>query len=178
VARLTTQYALPDDLARGMLVEPEKHLPGMLASMHVNIADSVIQAVMQNLPGMVTNLTKQTSEAQRAQDEFYGVWPALREAAMKNPEHEKLVTSAILAYRQLNPKATRQEIIQAAGLQAMISLRLPLPAELFNAPAPAAPVAPGFQHAAPGAGGMPVPAKPTPNAFQLLNQEFDDEERA
>jgi hypothetical protein len=161
-----------------MLVEPEKHLPGMLANMHVSIADSVIQAVMQNMPGMVTNLTKQTSEAQRAQDEFYGAWPALREAAARNPEHEKLVTSAIIAYRQLNPKATRQEIIQAAGLQAMISLRLPLPPELFNSPAAApAPVAPGFQHAAPGAGGMPIPAKPNPNAFQLLNQEFDDEER-
>lgn len=160
-----------------MLVEPEKHLPGLLASMHVNIADAVIHAVMGNLPGMVTNLTKQTTEAQRSENEFYGMWPALRDAAGKNKEHEKIVVNAITAYRQLNPKASKDEIMRAAGLQAMIMLRLPLPADLFAAPPQPSQLAPGFQHAAPGAGGGPIPAKPDQNPFQLLNSELDEEER-
>lgn len=176
VARLTTAYALSEDQTRGLMVEPEKHLPGMLAQMHVNIADSVIQAVLNNLPGMVTNLTQQTTAAQRSQEEFYGTWPALREAAAKSRDVERLVVSAITAYRQLNPKATKEEVIRAAGLQAMITLRLPLPAELFAQPANPSPVPPGFQHAAPGAGGTPPVPQPQ-NPFQLLNREFDEEEQ-
>lgn len=172
VQELTSKYALTDEQTRGILVEPEKHLPSLMANMHVEIADAVINTVMQSIPGVVTNLTKQSQAVQEAEREFFATWPTLSDVKYANT-----VASAIRAYRAVNPQASRQEVIRAAGLHALISLRLPIPQELFAQPTPPAPQPSGFTHAAPGAGGPP-PAAPQPNnPFQLLNSEFDREER-
>lgn len=173
VQRLTSSvYGLTEEQSRGLLVEPEKHLPAMLANMHVNIVDAVVGSIYARLPETVRALTQQGTAVQEAQNEFYRVWPQLRE----KPEYEPKVEEAIRAYRQLNPKAPREEVIRAAGLTAMISLRLPLPKELFDAPPTPPQPAPGFVPVAPAAGGGVPQAKPQPGAFELLNQEFDREE--
>jgi len=156
-------------------VEPEKHLPAILANLQVDTMDAVIQHIYSSLPQLIQNLTQQSSAAQEAEGAFYKAWPTLNDPS--KPQYKTVVENAIRGYRQLNPKAARDEIIRAAGLQAMITLRLPLPAELF-APQPVAPAtpAPSFAHAAPSAAApAPAPSGPT-NAFVLLNQEFDREE--
>jgi len=155
------------------MVEPEIHLPAMLANAHVEIADAVISTIMQSLPGFVQNLTKQTTAVQEAEREFFSTWPMLQKK-----EYQAMVADSIKAYRAVNPRAPREEVIRAAGLTALISLRLPIPPDLLvQPPAPTEPVAlAGFTHAAPNAGGS-LPVTPqSPNAFQLLNQEFDRED--
>jgi hypothetical protein len=172
VTRLTTQYGLTDEQTRGILVEPEKHLPSLLANLHVNVADHVIQTIMKSLPDVVSNMTQQTTQMHQAQQEFYTAWPSLKEE-----KYVPMIASAIRAYRALNPKASRQEVIRAAGLNALITLRLPIPRELLMEPAAPLPEPASFVHAAPGAGGPP-PASPQPqNPFQLLNEELDREDR-
>jgi hypothetical protein len=167
---------MTEDIARGLLVEPGTHLPAILANLQVDTMDAVIQHMYASLPGLIQNLTKASTAAQENENAFYQAWPALK----GNPEFSPVVENSIRAYRQLNPKAPREEIIRAAGLAAMITLRLPLPAELFAPPPPAAPVAPtaSFAPAAPGAS-TPTPPAPAgnQNAFTLLNEEFDREER-
>jgi hypothetical protein len=168
---------LTEEVARGLLVEPEKHLPALLAQAQVDTMDAVMQHIYGSLPQLIQNLTQQSTHAQAAEQEFYSAWPALNNPA--NPQFKQVVESAIRTYRTLNPKAPKEEIVRAAGLQAMITLRLPLPAELFAPQPPAAPATPpSFAHAAPSAA-APVPAAPGSNSnpFVLLNQEFDHEER-
>lgn len=178
VSRLHGVYSsrITEEVARGLLVEPEKHLPAILANLQVDTMDAVITHMYSSLPALIQNMTQQSTAAATAEQEFYKAWPALNNPAQ--PTYKQVVENAIRGYRQLNPKASREEIVRAAGLQAMITLRLPLPAELFAPQPPAQPAAPAsFAHAAPSAS-APAPQVPgTPNAFQLLNEEFDREER-
>lgn len=175
VTRITGvfQSRLTEDVARGLLVEPEKYLPAILAAAQVDTMDTVMNHIFAALPQVVENLTRQKSAASEAEGEFFKAWPALNK-----PEHKPIVERAIRGYSQLNPQSTKEERIRAAGLQAMITLRLPLPAELFAPPpAPVAAPASSFAHAAPSAS-TPSPApQQTPSAFALLNEEYDREER-
>jgi hypothetical protein len=169
VTRLTGQYSsgFTEDVARGLLVEPEKHLPAILANLQVNTMEMVIQHMYASLPQLIQTMTQQSSEAERAENEFYKQWPALKTQESYKP----VVENAIRTYRALNKGATRDESIRAAGLAAMITLRLPLPQELFAPQPPAAPVvpAPTFAHAAPSAATPTPPAARPLSAFQLLN---------
>lgn len=172
IERLTAAYGLNEEDARNVLVEPERVLPRLLAQLHVNTVDAVVSAVFSRLPQVVTSISTQANAAREAENEFFGVWPQLRDA-----KHRHVVENAIRGYKQLNPKATRQELIRAAGLNALITLRLPIPQELLVAPPPPAPAS-GFSPAAPG-GAPATPAsgnRPT-NPFTLLNEEFDSDER-
>lgn len=164
---------MTEEVARGLLVEPERHLPAILANLQANTMEAVIQHIYSSLPGIVTSLTQQSSATRQSEEEFFGQWPALN-----NPESKTVVSHAIQTYRALNPAATKQEIIRAAGLSAMITLRKPLPAELFAPQPPApAPAAPGFAHAAPAASAPRPVAGGETNPFALLNEEFDRDER-
>lgn len=178
VTRLTGVFAsrIPEEIARGLLIEPEKHLPSILANLQVDTMDAVINHMYASLPGLIQQHTRQSTAAVEAENEFFRAWPQLNQPAQ--PSFKPVVENAIRMYRQLNPKAPKDEVIRAAGLQAMITLRLPLPAELF-APQPQPAAAPAsFAHAAPSASApAPVPGAPA-NAFQLLNEEFDRDERA
>lgn len=138
--------------------------------------DAVIQHIYASLPQLIQNVTRQSSAAQEAEGAFYRAWPTLNDPS--KPQYKQVVENAIRGYRQLNPQAPREEVIRAAGLQAMITLRLPLPPELFAPQPPAPPAAPQttFAHAAPSAA-APAPAAPGPtNPYILLNQEFDRDE--
>ena len=176
VTRLTGvfQSRLTEDVARGLLVEPEKHLPAILAAAQVDTMDAVIQHMYASLPGLIQNLTQQATVTQQAENAFFQAWPALNQ-----PQYKQTVEHAIRSYRSLNPRAPRDEIIRAAGLTAMITHRLPLPPELFAPQAPVAPVvpAPSFSHAAPSASAPVAPPAGTNNPFVLLNEDFDREER-
>lgn len=177
VSRLTNVYAsrFSEDVSRGLLVEPEKHLPAILANLQVDTVDMVVQHVYSTLPTLIQNLTRQSTAIQEAEGEFFKAWPALNNPAQ--PTYKATVENAIRGYRQLNPKASKEEVIRAAGLQAMILLRLPLPTELFAPPPAQPPAGTSFAHAAPAASTPVPPAPGERNAFALLNEEFDREEQ-
>lgn len=176
VERLTGLYALNQEDAANIVAQPETVVPKMLANLHVNVCDAVVNAIMSRLPETVQAVMQQGNTAKEAEDAFFGKWPQL-----KDTKYRQTVERAIVAARQVNPAASRDEMIQAAGVQAMIALRIPLPAELFTPPqaaAPTAPAVPSFQHAAPAAGGGAPTPRPSTNPFVLLNEELDAEERA
>jgi hypothetical protein len=171
---LETAYGLSDADAQALLTEPEKVLPKLAAKMHLYVVDTVISAVMQNLPNAIQHIqqTKQTySDAENA---FFTAWPAL-----KDQKYRQTVYNSVAAYRQLNPTAPMNEVIRAAGLNALITLRMPIPQELLGQPAQA-PVAPppAFTPANPGRGvGGPTQVQ-SDNPFTTLAQEFIDMDRA
>lgn len=170
--RLTKAYALTEDMARQVMVEPEKVLPEMFARVQMNTAEMVASHIYASLPALIQQHLQVGTVAQQNERQFFDTWPELA----KKPEYRATVENAIRTYRQLNPKATKEEVVRASGLAAMITLRLPLPQNLFvEPPAPVAP-APSFAHAAPAASApAPVPMKHG-NAFTQLNEEFDREE--
>jgi hypothetical protein len=174
VTRLQSVYALNEEDARNIVAQPETIVPRMLANLHVNVVESVVNSVMSQIPAAVNVVLERGRALREAEDEFYKAWPQLRTKS----EYETVVGNAIRGYRALNPKATKAEVIRAAGLQAMVSLRLPLPPELFTAPSEPQPPAPTFTPAAPAAHVAAPPPQRATNPFVLLNEELDAEERA
>lgn len=171
MTRLQGYYALSDEDARLAVVQPEAVLPKLAASLHLNIVDSVVQAVLSRVP----EIARASQERERAvagnETKFYNAWPGLNK-----PEYKDTVFRAVAAYRQLNPQATMEEVIRAAGLQATIHLRLALPRELLeqNVPAPVATThtpAIGVSHT------QPVRPNAVNNPFEVLSQEFVDFDR-
>jgi hypothetical protein len=171
---LETAYGLSDADAQALLTEPEKVLPKLAAKMHLHVVDTVISAVMQNLPNAIQHIQQTRQTYSDAEEAFFSAWPAL-----KDQKYRQTVYNSVAAYRQLNPTAPMNEVIRAAGLNALITLRMPIPQELLGQPAQA-PVAPppAFTPANPGRGvGGPTQVQ-SDNPFTTLAQEFIDMDRA
>lgn len=148
-ASLVDHYKFSEDDALALQTEPEKVLPQMAARLHMEVLDNVMQHVYQALPTVIESTTQGSVREQKAQEEFYGAWPELR-------EHGAQVLQMGQMYRQMNPKATPQEAIQRIGELTMVALGLKR-AEAPGAQAPETPAAP-FRPAAPGR----VSAPPSP----------------
>lgn len=166
MTQLQTDYAISDEDAQMMLTEPEKVLPKIAAQLHVNVVDTVIAAVMNNLPRAINAIQAQAQVSSESENEFFKAWPQLKKA-----EYQATVYDAVAAYRALRPQAPRDEVMRAAGLQAMIALRLPIPPELLTQ-APAATAPASFTPAAPGSGAAPQAPSGEGNPFVQLSQEF------
>ena len=173
-AQLAQQYALGEDDARALLVEPEQILPKLAAQVHLNVLDSVLGAVMSQIPQIITSVQAQGQASAEAEGEFFGAWPQLKDA-----KYKQAVYTAVATYRALNPQATRTEVVRGAGINAMISLRLPLPPELLQMDVAQAGAPPAtFIPAAPGSGGLPQPTRPlNQNPFVALSEEFSQDDR-
>lgn len=163
--QLAQRYALSEEDARALITEPEKILPKLAAQVHLDVVDSVIGAVMAQIPQIMQTVQKTQAVSQEAESEFFKAWPQLNDS-----KYRQAVYSAVATYRALNPKAPRSEVIRAAGLNTMISLRLPLPQELMQFEAP--PASAGFRPAVPGAGVTPTPQPGASNPFVALSEEF------
>jgi len=170
--RLAEQYALSEDDARAMLTEPERVIPKLAAQLHMDVVDTVINAVFSRLPAIVHGVQQSSAANRTAEDSFFKAWPQL-----KDPKHQQVVWSAVANYRALNPQAKMEEVVRAAGLSAMLHLRLPLPAELMQFEQPATPPARPFTPAAPGAGAIPTGPSGPMNPFVALSEELLAEDR-
>ena len=170
VSRLEGFYALDEENARLVLTEPEKVFPKLAASLHMNVVDSVISAVFARLPEAVKSIQSREIASKSNEDAFYSEWPEL-----KDKKYEQAVWQTVAAYRSLNPNASREDLIKAAGLQAMIQLRLPLPQRLF---AQQQQVVQTSHTPVDGtAASAPRPPAGPKNPFEVMSEEFLSEDR-
>lgn len=180
VERLTGVYALSDEDARTMTVEPEKVVPRLMAEMHANVVEAVVAVLGAQLPSVVESLTNQVKVRASTEDAFYGKFPALRDK-----KFEKTVQDSLRIARTSDPKASVDEVLTQAGILASLKHRVPLPKELM----PGAEVtAPGVgQSGKPGQqprrsfvptapGGSSATSKQPRNEFEALADEFLDED--
>lgn len=177
VERLTSVYALSDEDARTMTVEPEKIVPKMMAEMHANIVEAVVAVLGAQLPAVVESLGEQKRARVSAEDAFYKQFPAL-----KGEKFRKTVEESIRISRTADPKASMQEVIIQAGILASLKHRVALPEDLMpeaTVSAPAVGQAPkpkrSFVPAAP-AGNAPAGAGKPKNEFEALAEEFLSED--
>lgn len=170
--RLQTFYALNDEDARMAITQPEAVLPKLAANLHLNVVDSVVNTIISRIPDIVRATQQREIASSRNEDEFYKAWPDL-----SKPEYKETVYRAVASYRQLNPQAPMDEVVRAAGLQATIHLRLPIPRHLLE-PSVVTPVqtthTPAMGNSS--AGVMNRNNSPT-NPFEVLSTEFLDEDR-
>jgi hypothetical protein len=114
---LTELYKLSEEDAEKVQTEPELVLPKLLANMHLNLQRTLLEGMQQVLPQVMGQTSAVQAREAEAKKVFYGEWPELAQ------HHAKVVEIGKM-YRQLNPKATPDEAIQAIGLMAMQTLKI------------------------------------------------------
>jgi hypothetical protein len=107
----------------------------LAAKLHYEVQLSTFNAVMSQLPQLMSSFMETQKATQQAEDAFYGQWTAL-----KDPKYTPTVINTIKAVKAANPQMSQEELMKQAGLVAMISLGLPISPPGDSTPAaPAAP---------------------------------------
>lgn len=122
---LDNVYALSDEQKRQLISEPDKVIPQLAAQMHVTIARQVgeyVQQAMQTLvPQMALSVMQRQMGAFRAEQSFFGQYPALA-----NPAFKPVVLQALKFAKAFAPNATREQIMKDAAEMAAARLKITL----------------------------------------------------
>lgn len=159
VAELAKQYQLTAEEAEELRVTPETALPKFAAQLHFEVVMSAVNAIHSQLPQLIQGFMSYDRVRQEANDAFFKRWPQLNDS-----KHVETVKQAINAYKGANPKADMKDVIEKAGLFAMISLGFnPMPQAPVAAPPPVAPQVPARPIGVGSSGApLPVPSQGAP----------------
>jgi len=123
--KLESLYKLNDAEVAELSTNPGEAMPKLAARLHYEVQLAVHQGVLQIIPHLFQNLMESQRETSKNDNAFYDRWPELKEAVGKDSKIEGSIKEAVRSYKALNPKANTQDIIEKAGLLAMISLGIP-----------------------------------------------------
>lgn len=184
----TTEYALTEEDKVALISEPDKVLPGLAARMHVRMQVQLANQIAQILPGIIQSQLQQATKVQGLETSFFGQYPELNK-----PEFRQTTLESLAMIRQVNPQATREEVMRDGAALAAVRLRtrlgavqepvqipalpqMPLapPAEIPAQPVPAQPQVPFTPAQSGGASEPVVPTDPNQdNIFTLLANDPD-----
>jgi len=178
LGELEAAYQVPVEDRDALLTSPETILPKLAARVHLQVSESVINAVIANLPQLVGNINVQERAAREHEDAYYNMWPAL-----KDDEGKKTTNRLMLAYYQaaqqqgVIPK--REQAMREVGITAMTVLQrqIVVPGSApAQAPAPTSTPAP-FVPAGPGGAGAVPGSRPQLGVWEGLAEELLEEDR-
>ena len=170
---LAGKFKLSDEQVEKWATAPNEVIPEMLANMYVNIYESIMGGMLQQLPTMISSSVQQSTVQEKAETQFYDAWPQLA-------KHKAIVERIAANYGTVNPGMSLEDSIKEIGAQAWVAARLPLDeliahtAPAADAPAPPPPAPKGRVPASAGNvanAGNPKPA-PALNDFELLADEL------
>lgn len=144
---LEKHYALDAETAQAMLTEPETVLPKLAAQVHFEVTENVLKAVHQMMPGLITQLSRNTEVETKAQNAFFEKNPDL-----KGVDQAKILQIGAM-FRQVNPTADADTTIVTIGNMVRTALGLPAAGSAGQGAAPNAPAQPVVQPFAPARGG-------------------------
>lgn len=157
----------PEDL-EGINTEPEKAIPKLLATVHVNAVQGVTRHIAQQMPAMVMGLMAAQVENTKREDAFFKAWPQL-----DREQHMPAIMQAGRVFKQMYPRATMTDFIRNVGAQVILAHGLHLQQPQTGQPQQVPPVQPQQQQVATpppfvpaGAGSVGgVPTQPEPRGF-------------
>ncbi len=177
----TTEYALTPEDKVALIAEPDTVIPRLAARMHVRMQVQLAQQIAQILPGIVQSQLVQATKVQGLESAFFGQYPELNK-----PQFKQTVQESLAMIRQVNPQATREEVMRDGAALAAVRLRTRLgnvqePAQLpalpqmplAPAPAPVQPLVPFTPAQSGGASEPIVPTDPNQNIFADLANDPD-----
>lgn len=154
VESIASKYSFTEQEAAQLATEPEKILPKMVGRLFVDVYDAVAASMAQVVPNLVHQYVTARQVEQSNEEAFFKRWPSL-----KDQKYYPVIRQAATIYRQMNPNATLEDIVEKTGAMTMASLGLqPQPPAAAPTPQPVrtTPSRP-FVPASPG-GVAPVPA--------------------
>ena len=167
LAKLEQLYALSEDDSAARFTVPDKVLPKLLAKMHQQATQSVLDSMQTAVPQIVQSNSEATRVETEARQAFFSVNDDLAK-----PEFEDAVLRIGAQYRQVNPNAPKGEAIQKIGELARVALNLPAKGVATAAVAAAKPANVPFTPSRGGTGG--AKAVGPKGTWEQLNAEFDE----
>lgn len=169
-----TQYALSTEDAAALIAEPDTVIPRLAAQMHVDVQVGLANQIAQILPGIIQAEITKANRVQTLESSFFGQYPELNK-----PEFRQTVQESLTLIRQVNPQATREDVMRDGAALAAVRLKTQLgmaqqpgfEPQLSPEPQGAPPTAQApFAPAQAGGASPPVvPTAPTPNIFEELS---------
>jgi len=118
---LAEQFEISDEEADMLRVEPEKALPKLLARATTQAVEYAVNIMRQNMPTLVGTQVQQQAQAQEVQSKFFGKFPELN-----NKKAVKVATQVAKTYRQLNPDASVDEVMDNVAYLTYRKMGLPM----------------------------------------------------
>lgn len=115
------KFKLSEEEIDELRTEPEKVLPKMLAKVHTETMEYVVNLMRHNLPQMVNQQLQVSKSNADVEEQFFGKFPEL-----KNKKAVKTAERIARAYRQVNPDAPANEVIDQVGFMTWKQLGLPM----------------------------------------------------
>lgn len=171
---LVGQYALDEETADALAVDPGKVYPELAAKLHMQVVRETTLGLMEFLPQIIGNVIKQNTDRDARETAFYGRWPKLA-------GHEQQVNLVAKMYREARPDLSPEDFIEQAGMHAMLMLGIPIE-EAPETPVAVQPAASKPTVTSPPARPAPsVPGKPAAkgNTFtelaEIIERDEDEE---
>lgn len=168
--QLEQQYQLSQEQVDALNDNPAEVIPKIAAQIHYQAQIAAYTGIMSQLPQIVSSVLDRHTAIQEAQGRFYSRWPDLQKS-----EYADKVDSTLQAWRNANPNASGEEMIEKAGLMAMLALGLdPTPQAEPEQPTnggqpPARPAAPA------GAGAPRTPEAGASNIWESMADEIEQD---
>lgn len=129
-----TEYVLSEEDKNALISEPDVVFPKLAARMHVRMQIQTAQQLAQILPGMIQQQIDQASKVQSLEQSFFGQYPELNK-----PEFRATVAQSLTMIRQVNPQASREEVMRDGAALAAVRLKTRLGQTQQQAPLPQLP---------------------------------------
>lgn len=142
---LASRYVISEEDQADLMHDPQKVLSRLAAQVTLNAYEAAFQAIYSQLPALMGSFNQQIQAGRQAEEAFYSQWPNLRK-----PEYEATIREIAATYRQMFPRAAREEAMQQIGLIASAKLGV-----LPTAPPPQPAVKRTYKPAAPASVGLP-----------------------
>lgn len=171
--QLKAQYALKPDQVNAMLTEPETVLPALLAEVHLRAMEQLAPTILQRVPQVVEQVSRAQQSANKVGQQFVDRWPELKPVLEADPNKLGAIGQMAQTYRQLNPNATTEDLINKVGAMALVHFKVQPQA---TQPAPAAPAAPQAAPFVPAGQSAARGAPAAPNIFEALAMSSDTDD--
>ena len=131
---MNTEYALSEEEKNALISEPDTVLPRLAARMHVRMQVQTAQQIAQILPAMISQQIEQATKVQSLENSFFGQYPELNK-----PEYRQTVAESLAMIRQVNPQASREDVMRDGAALAAVRLKTRLGQAQQQAPLPKLP---------------------------------------
>ncbi len=121
IDQIAEQFTISDEEADQLRTEPEKVLPKMLARVQTQALEQAVQIMRNNLPQLVGSQLTQQTTAKDIEGKFFGKYPEL-----KSSKAQKVATQMAKAYRDANPDAPIDEVMDNVAFMSWKKLGLPM----------------------------------------------------
>lgn len=113
-------YRFDEETVKALDTKPSTVLPRLAAQLHMQVLGAAVTQAAQMMPALIQQTLGQTDQVKANENAFFTAWPALK-------EHRSEVERIAKAYREVNPNADMDTMIQEIGTMASVRLKLPLP---------------------------------------------------